>query len=64
MIKYTQQDLPAPPLRDLLALLAAICVSHCPEVQHDPLEISMDSVYVDTTVGKRIATSQSCLLQM
>lgn len=49
---------------DLLALLAAICVSHCPEVQHDPLEISMESVCRDVAMAERIGTSQSCLLQI
>lgn len=47
---------------DLLALLAAIPVSHCPEVQHDPLEISMESVCGDCELARKILTSQSCLL--
>lgn len=47
---------------DLLALRAAIPVSHCPEVQHDPLEISMESVYGDIALAGEIVTSQSYLL--
>lgn len=47
---------------DLLALLSAIPVSHCPEVQHDPLDISMESICRGITLAERTVTPQSYLL--